>query len=105
MKRTPFALGAIVLAGTSVLAHGPNVHSPLNVDFYLAVDAPTDVPLPAPSTTILPWNMARHRLIAPQYTLSLAPAPDVSLPLPATIDACHPQSTLLQEKITPARWR
>jgi hypothetical protein len=73
------------LAVAPVWAHGPSA----DLDFYLAVDVPTDVPLPAGSTTVLPWNLARHRQPLPEYTLDLSPAQPLALPLPALIDACH----------------
>jgi hypothetical protein len=84
MKRC-LLVALLGLASLPALAHGPST----DIDFYFAVDVPTDLPLTGTSTTVLPWNLARHRPPAPEYTLNLAPAQPLLLPLPTVIDACH----------------
>ena len=86
MKRPLLLLGVLGLVGMAAFAHDPSA----KIDFYLAVDVPADLPLPAGSTTVLPWTLARHRTaFAPPYTLDLSPASPLPLPLPASVDACH----------------
>jgi hypothetical protein len=85
MRKLLLLLGLLALAGLPALAHGPTS----DIDFYFAVDGPTDLPLTGGSTTVLPWTLARHRNPAPRYTLSLAPASPLALPPPSVIDSCH----------------
>jgi len=86
MRKLITLLGVLALAGLPAPAHPPYQ----NIDFYLAVDVPTDVPLPAASTTVLPWTLVRHRTaVVPDYDLSLLPAQPLPVPLPTGIDACH----------------
>ncbi|MCP3977994.1 MAG: hypothetical protein GY716_01510 [bacterium] len=89
-KQLLWFLGLAGLLALPAIASGPNVHGPNGVDFYAAVDVPTDVSLPLPSTTVLPWDLVRHRTTSvPDYDLDLSPAGDLFTPLPTTIDACH----------------
>jgi hypothetical protein len=87
MRRLLLILGVVGLASLPALAHGPTT----DIDFYFAVNVPTDLPLAGGTTTVLPWTLARHQTPAapPDYTLSLVPAGGLTLPIPTTIDACH----------------
>ena len=88
MKRLLIVLGALGLAGPLALAHAPTP-----IEFYCAVEVPTDLPGPAAAgtTPVLPWTLVQHNATDP-YTTLIAPglpAPPPPPPGNAQIDACH----------------